>query len=82
MDNVTYESVAPGQAEQVLAEMRNGTRFVVRTAMRVVVLDAKVLARFEAAGCWLLKNEGNGYRVRTGKTSVYLIAGQLEKETR
>ena len=41
------------------------------------MIDRKVLKRFEHAGAWLLREEGDGYRMRSGKSSVYLFPGQL-----
>ena len=45
---------------------------------RVTVIDAKAVARFAKAGEWLLKEDGAGYRLRSGKGSVYLFPGQLK----
>jgi hypothetical protein len=70
-------SVPPNAVDAALACVRAGGRLVVTTALRVYIIDAKCLKRFEKAGAWLLKAEGDGYRMRTGKTSVYLIPGQL-----
>jgi hypothetical protein len=35
---------------------------------------------FEKAGAWLLKEDGDGYRMASGRSSVYLFAGQLRYE--
>ncbi len=46
--------------------------------MKITVIDRRVLRRFERAGAWLLKEEGEGYRLRQGQGSVYLLPGLLE----
>jgi hypothetical protein len=62
---------------QAIAYVRGGGRLVVPSYARTILIDAKVLARFEAAGEWLLKEEGEGYRLRQGRSSVYVLPGQL-----
>ena len=74
----TTRPVAPNDLDAAIAHVAKGGRLVVRTALRVVVIDRNVLKRFEKADAWLLKAEGDGYRLRTGKGSVYLLPGQLE----
>ena len=74
-------SVPPRSLEKALTFVRAGGRLCVRTAIRITVIDAKVLARFERAGEWLLKEEGESYRLRSGLGSVYLLPGQLEAIT-
>lgn len=46
-------------------------------AGRVIRLDARALARFERAGAWLLRESGDGYRLRQGRGSVYLHTSHL-----
>lgn len=75
---MTATAVPPKSLEAAIAHVRRGGRLVVRTALRVTVIDAKTLAKFDKAGAWLLKEDGNGYRLRNGKGSVYLLPGQLE----
>jgi uncharacterized protein YqjF (DUF2071 family) len=73
----TRRSVPPRQAAQALDYVRQGGRLVVATPLRVTLIDRKALKRFEKAGAWLLREEGEGYRLRNGKGSVYLLPGQL-----
>ena len=73
-------SVPPKSLALALEHVRNGGRLYVATAVRVTVIDAKTLANFERLGLWLLKESGDGYRMRTGRTSVYLLPGQLKME--
>lgn len=73
----TAKPVAPNKLTEVLDFVRNGGRVVVPSAWRMIVIDSKCLKKFEKAGEWLLKVEGDGYRMRQGKGSVYLLSGQL-----
>jgi hypothetical protein len=74
----TTSPVPANSTDEALAYIAGGGRLVVRTALRVMVLDRKVYRRFEKAGEWLLKADGEGYRVRNGNGSFYLFPGQLE----
>lgn len=69
--------VPPDSLDAALAHIRNGGRLVVPSYTRWIVLDLKCLKRFEAAGVWLLKTDGNGYRIKQGKGSVFIFPGQL-----
>lgn len=69
--------VPSNAVDAALAHVRNGGRLVVPSNSKWILIDRKCLAKFEAAGAWLLKAEGSGYRLRQGKGSVYLFAGQL-----
>jgi len=71
-------AVEPRSIDKALAHVRTGGRLVVATYARVTIIDAKCLARFEKAGEWLLKERGDGYQLRAGKGSVYLLPGQLK----
>lgn len=64
--------------DSAIAFLRSGGRLCVPTYTRVTVIDAKVMARFERVGAWLLKEDGDGYRLHSGKSSVYLLPGQLK----
>lgn len=76
MMNTTNE-VPAKSLEMVLAEIRKGGIAYVPTAWRLWTMDAKTLAKFEKAGTWMLKEDGDGYRMRSGRGSVYLLPGQL-----
>ena len=74
-----YATAAPNKATELLASVKLGEfRLCVSTAIRTIIIDAKTIARFEKSNAWLLKNDGNGYRLRSGKNSVYLLPGQLK----
>jgi len=64
--------------DRALSFVKSGGRLCVRTAVRVTIIDSKVLARFERANAWLIKEEGSSYRLRRGNGSVFLLPGQLE----
>ncbi|MEN3237942.1 hypothetical protein PUR29_31225 [Methylobacterium ajmalii] len=63
---------------QALEHVEKDGRIVIRTCLKITVIDRRVLRRFERAGAWLLKEEGEGYRLRQGQGSVYLLPGLLE----
>lgn len=69
--------VPPKSLDQAIAFVRAGGRLSVTTYTHATVIDQHVLARFEKAGAWLLKEDGDGYRMARGRSSVYLFAGQL-----
>lgn len=70
-------SVAPRSLETAISHLRSGGRLVVPSYTRVIIIDRRCLERFERAGQWLLREDGDGYRLRKGKGSVYLLPGQL-----
>jgi hypothetical protein len=72
------EPVSPHSLDEALAHVRNGGRLYVATYTRTTIIDKKVLTRFERAGQPVLKEEDKGYRMYSGKSSVYLMPGQLK----
>jgi NDP-sugar pyrophosphorylase family protein len=76
--NLDFREVPPHALETALDHVRQGGRLIVPTYTRCYVIDAKCLARFEKLNQWVLKEEGDGYRMRTGRTSVYLMPGHLK----
>lgn len=74
---MTHESVSPKSLDAALARVRNGARLFVSTMTRLTVIDAKTVRKFDKAGEWLLREDGDGYRLRSGRSSVYLMPGQL-----
>ncbi len=70
---------APAKSlDSLLDHVRNGGKLGVYTYSRTTEIDARCLARFEAAGEWLLREDGDGYRIRRGRHSDYLFPGQLK----
>lgn len=74
---MTYQPVPAKSLDAAMKHVADGGRLIVPTMTRCTVIDAKVVARFSKAGAWLLKEDGEGYRMRSGKGSVYLLPGQL-----
>jgi hypothetical protein len=71
--------VPPKALGAILDDVRSGrARLLVPTYTRCTVIDKKTLASWERAGIELLREEGDGYRMRTGKGSVYVLPGQLK----
>jgi len=77
---MTFRPVPPKSLDAALDGVRKGGRLIVPTYARCTVIDRKVLARFERAGEWLLREDGDGYRLRSGRGSVYLFPGQLRTD--
>ena len=71
-------SVPPKSIEDVFKHLENGKSVYVATYTKCTVINNKTLNRFRKVGAWLLKEDGDGYRMQTGKSSVYLIPGQLK----
>ena len=70
--------VPPKSLEAALDYVRAGGSLLVPTYTRCTVIDRRALERFERTGAWLLREEGDGYRLRSGRKSVYLFPGQLK----
>ena len=75
---MSLKPVPPKALEAALGHVRAGGTLLVPTYTRCTVIDQRALGRFERAGEWLLKEEGDGYRMRSGRKSVYLLPGQLK----
>ena len=73
-----HNSVPPKSIEEVFNHLENGKSVYVATYTKCTVINKKTLNRFRKVGAWLLKEDGDGYRMQTGKSSVYLIPGQLK----
>ena len=72
------EEVPPHSIEEVFKHLENGGSLCVPTYTRCTVITPKTLDKFRKAGAWLLREEGNGYRMQRGNGSVYLMPGQLK----
>jgi len=64
--------------DKVFAHLESGKSVYVPTYARCTVITKKTLDKFRAVGAWLLKEDGDGYRMQTGNSSVYLLPGQLK----
>jgi hypothetical protein len=70
-------SVPPRSLRDALDHVRRGGRLGVITVWRATIITRKTLEGFQAANAWLLREEGDGYRLRSGRGSIYLFPGQL-----
>lgn len=70
--------VPPKSLAIALDHIKRGGRLCVPTYTKVTVITAKHIAQWDNAGKPLLREENDGYRMRVGKGSVYLIPGQLK----
>jgi hypothetical protein len=64
--------------EDAIKHLESGKSLYIPTYTRCTVITKKTLDKFRAVGAWLLKEDGEGYRLQTGKSSVYLLPGQLK----
>lgn len=72
------QSVPPQSIKSVFDHIENNKTVYVATQTRITVINKKTLNRFRKVGAWLLKEDGDGYRMQSGKSSVYLFPGQLK----
>ena len=73
-----YKPVPPKSLVQAFSHLECGGTLIIPTYTHCTVITKITLDKFRKAGAWLLKEEGNGYRMQTGKTSVYLFPGDLK----
>jgi len=71
-------AVPPKSLATAIDHINRGGRLCVPTCTRVSIIDSSLMHKWELAGYTLLKEEGDGYRMRQGKSSVYLLPGQLK----
>ena len=71
-------AVPPHQLPRVLAHIRSGGVAFVPTYQTCTVIDSQCLAKWDATGLPLLREDGDGYRLARGRKSVYLLPGQLK----
>lgn len=69
--------VQPSEVDAAIAHVRAGGLLVVPSNERWIIIDRKCLAKFEKIGVTILRAEGNGFRLRQGRGSLFLFAGQL-----
>lgn len=79
MSTVTTTRIPPHQLDRALAFLKDGGRLVIRTVYRATIIEHRHIEAWKKAGFSLLKEEGDGYRMRVSrKSTVYLLPGQLE----
>ncbi|KKM01254.1 hypothetical protein LCGC14_1796210 [marine sediment metagenome] len=69
--------VAPKSLESALSYVAAGGQLAIATAYRVTIIEQKHIDRWAKYGKPLLREEGDGYRMQTGNSSIYLFPGQL-----
>ena len=72
------ESVPPKSLGTALAHVKAGGRLIIPTYTHCTVIDQRAVDRFARADVWLLREEGDGYRIKRGKGSDYIFPGQLK----
>ena len=70
-------SVPPHALDAVFSHLNAGGRVAIQTCTRTVLITQETLLTFQRAGSWLIKEDGEGYRIRSGKSSFYVLPGQL-----
>lgn len=78
MEHMHGECVAPKALAEGLAWLEAGHRLYVATYAKTIMITPATMAKYVKAGTWLLKEEGNGYRLHTGRKSLCLLPGQLK----
>ena len=71
------QPVPPKSLAIALAHLKAGGRICIPTHTRTTVIEQKHIAAWDKHGKPLLREDGDGYRLRSGKGSVYLFPGQL-----
>ena len=75
---MTSHSVPAKSLNDVIKHIESGKSVYIATYLRITVINKKTLEKFRKAGAWLLKEDGDGYRMQTGKSSIYILPGQLK----
>ena len=70
-------SVPSNALEAVKQYLQNGGSVYVPTYTRCTYIDGKVWEKWERVGRQVLQEDGKGYRMGRGRSSVYLFPGQL-----
>ncbi len=73
-----FDAVPPKSLGAALAHVAGGGQLIIPTYTQCTIITQKVVDRFDRAGQWLLREDGDGYRIRRGKHSDYVVPGQLK----
>jgi len=65
-------------ANEILISVKAGKRLLIKSYTNPRIIDAKCVNKWEASGHRLLWDDGTGYRMASGKNSVYLFAQHVE----
>jgi hypothetical protein len=79
---MAYEIVNHDNFNKIYDMVKHGTMtfYVPRAYGKTTIIDSKTINKFEDKGLkvlWIPKNEGNGFRLSSGKHSVYLCYTHL-----
>lgn len=69
--------VPPKSLAAALEFVARGGRLVIPTYARVTIIRQRDIDKWAKIGRPLLREDGDGYRLASGKGSVYLLPGQL-----
>ena len=72
------KTVAPHKLQAILDYIRKGGTVYLTTYTHCTPLNAKTLTRFEKAGYTLIEEDGEGYRIRSGKSWKHVLPGYLK----
>ena len=72
------ESVPPKSLQAALEHVKSGGTLIIPTYTHCTVINQRVVDRFAKSGAWLLREDGDGYRIKRGKSSDYVVPGLLK----
>lgn len=73
------QTVTHANLDQALDYVRAGrARLVLATYTHITLISKRSLASFEADGGWMIRREDSGFRMKSGKGSVYVLPGYLK----
>lgn len=61
------------KANELINEVKAGKRLLIKSYTRPIIIDSKCVDKWEKSGYTLLKDDGEGYRLAQGKSSVYIF---------
>ena len=68
------------KATAMLETVRAGGKIHIITHTRHTIIDRKCLLRFEKSGAFLFGDDGNNFRMASGKNRVYVFAANVQIE--
>ena len=79
MATVTLRKVGSNEADLIISHLRSGGSLYIGNGYNTISkpITAEHLSSFEKVGGYFIKNDGKGYRMQRGKSSVYLFAQNI-----
>lgn len=71
MENI-FTRPSDRKAAELIAGVKAGGTLLIHTALKTTKIDAKCVAKFEKAGVKLLTDDGDDFRVASGRNSLYV----------